>query len=272
MTLPPQTSPDTTTPCETDDYYFDNQLKRYITQFSAIFAGMKVRVGASADQESRLIRVPVVYGSMDRVVAWIKGEQTQNKPLRLPTFSTFLRSIRPAPELRKGVGQTRRQTVARNNGKPFPENVEVVRQLMPVPYVATFELNVFASNTLQHQQIMEQIFVLFDPQLQIQSSDDPLDWTQITTVTMTNIQWDVNFPAGADRRIMQSVLSFEVVFYLSGPAEYKQNYIQNILVRLAVVPTSTNFSDSQSVLDQLDEQGAIYIDLFSLSNIDIDKP
>lgn len=271
MTLPTQTSPDTTTPCETNDYYFAAQLKRYITQFSAIFAGMSVRVGVSADQESRLIRVPVVYGSMDRVVAWIKSEQTQNKPLRLPTFSTYLRSIEQAPDLRKGVGATRRSTVARNDGKPFPENVGVVHQLMPIPYRAAFELNVFASNTLQHQQIMEQLLILFDPQLQIQTSDDPYDWTQITTVTMTSIQWEVNFPAGADRRIMQSTLLFEVPLYLSGPAVFKQNYIRDILLRLAVVPSATDFSNSQSVLDQLNEQNSIYIDLFSLNNIDLEK-
>lgn len=271
MALPPQTSPDTVTPCETDDYYFAAQLKRYITQFSAIFAGLKVRVGASAGQESRLIRVPVVYGSQDRVVAWIKGEQTQNKPLRLPTMSTFLRGIRLAPELRKGVGATRRFTVARNDGNAFPENVGVVYQQMPIPYVGTFELNVFASNTLQHQQIMEQLLVLFDPQLQIQTSDDPVDWTQITTVTLQNVQWDVNFPAGADRRILQSTLQFEVVFYLAGPAEFKKQFIENIKIRLAVVPTDTNFNSTQDVLDQLDDQNTVYIDLFSLNNIDIEK-
>jgi hypothetical protein len=131
---------------------------------------------------------------------------------------------------------------------------------------------VYSSNTLQHHQIMEQIMVLFDPILQIGTSDDPLDWTQITTVELTNIQWDENMPAGADRRIIQSVLMFEVIFYLSGPAEFKANYIQSILVRLAVVPTSTDFNNSYDVLNALDEEGATYVDIFSLDNIDIEKP
>lgn len=269
MSLPPQTSPDTITPCEDDNYYFDAQFKRYITQFMAIFSELKVMVGSSADQPSRLIRVPIVYGSRDRVVAWIKGDQTQNKPLRLPAMSAFLRGIAQAPDKRKGVGQVRRNTVARNTGQPFPQNVGVVRQLMPVPYRATFELSVFASNALQHHQIMEQILTLFDPILQFQTGDDPFDWTQINTAELTNIQWEENFPTGADRRIIQSVLSFEVIIYLAGPANFRDNYIQNIKIRLAVVPTDTNFTNSYSIIDAMDAENAQYIDVFSLDNIDI---
>lgn len=272
MTQPTITSPPAQTFCEENDYYFDEQLRRYRTQFMAIFSGLKVMVGASADLPARLIRCPVIYGSRDKVVAWIKGEQTQNKPLRLPAMSAYLRSIAQAPDKRKGVGMTRRQTVALNNGEPFPNNVGVYRQLQPVPYRAVFELSVFASNTLQHDQIMEQILILFDPSVQIQTSDDPLDMTQITQVELTNINWEENFPAGADRRILQSVLFFEVIFYLSGPANFRQNYIQNIQIRLAVVPTSTDFSDSYGIIEALDEEGATYIDVFSLDNIDINKP
>jgi hypothetical protein len=266
------TSPPAETFCDDSDYYFDEQLKRYCVQFMAIFSELQVKVGASTDLPARLIKVPVVYGSRDRVVAWIKGDQTQNKPLRLPAMSAYLRSIAQAPDKRKGVGATRRQTVALNNGQPFPNNVGVYRQIQPVPYRAVFELSVYASNTLQHHQIMEQIMILFDPSVQIQTSDDPLDMTQITTVEMTNINWEENFPAGADRRVIQSVLFFEVIFYLSGPANFRQNYIDNIKVRLAVVSSATNFSDSYSVLDALNAEGATYIDLFSLNNIDINKP
>lgn len=272
MSEPTQTSPPAQTFCEDDDYYFDQQIRRYCIQFMTIFSELKVRVGASGDQPSRLIKCPVVYGSRDKVVAWIKGEQTQNKPLRLPAMSAFLRSVAQAPDKKKGIGATRRQTVALNNGQPYPNNIGVYRQIQPIPYRAVFELSVFASNSLQHQQIMEQILLLFDPSVQIQSSDDPLDMTQITTVELTNINWEENFPAGADRRVIQSVLFFEVIFYLSGPANFRQNYIQNILVRLAVVPTATDLSNSYDVLDALNAEGATYTDIFSLGNIDINKP
>jgi hypothetical protein len=68
------------------------------------------------------------------------------------------------------------------------------------------------------------------------------------------------------------VLFFEVILYLSGPANFRENYIKNVIVRLSVVPTTTNLNDSYSVLDAMTAEGATYTELFSLDSIDIDKP
>jgi hypothetical protein len=252
-------------------YYYNHQLTKYLVQFMSIFADMQVMVGANATQPSRLIKVPIIYGSRDRVVASIKADNTQNKPLRVPTFSAFLRSLSQCPDKRKGIGQTRRQTVMPLGGQ-FPTDIQVVYQYMPVPYRARFELCVYASNTDQHFQIMEQLLLLFDPILQIQTSDDPMDWTQITEVEMTDINWEENFPAGADRRIIQSTLMFDTIIYLSPPANFKQNYIANIKVRLGVVPTTTNLNNSESIIEALDTEGIPYTDLFTLANVNIEKP
>lgn len=254
-----------------DAFYYDQQLLRYVIQFMAIFANMKVQVGASASLPPRLIKVPIIYGSRDRVVAAIKGNNTQNKPLRVPTFSAILKNLEMAPQLRKGIGQTRRKTVM-PLGQPFPDGVRVVKQMMPVPYVARFDLSVYASNTDQHFQIMEQLLMLFDPIVQIQIGDDPFDWTILTTVELKNITWEETFPSLADARVIQSTLSFEVPVYLSPPAEFKKNYIADIKIRLGVVPTTTNLRNSQDVIQALDAEGAIYEDLFTLSDIDIEKP
>ena len=45
------------------------------------------------------------------------------------------------------------------------------------------------SNTDQKLQLLEQILVLFNPALEIQQNDNPVDWTTITTVELTDIQW-----------------------------------------------------------------------------------
>lgn len=251
-------------------YYYDHQFKRYITQFMAIFSDMQVEVGASATLPARLIKVPIIYGSRDRVVASIKGENTQNKPLRLPTMSAYLRTVEQAADLRKGVGQRRRQTVMPSGGE-FPKDIQVVKQFMPIPYRGRFELSVYASNSDQHFQIMEQILMIFDPVLQIQTSDDPLDWTLITSVELEGINWEENFPSQADRRVIQSTLMFEVTFYLSPPADIKKNFIANVLIRLGVVPDSTDFTHSEPVLEALDQEGIQYTDLFTLADINIEK-
>lgn len=252
-------------------YYYDYQLLRYAIQFMAIFSNMKVKVGASATLPSRLIKVPIIYGSRDRVVAAIKSDNTSNKPLRVPTMSAIIRGIEMAPTLRKGIGQVRRKTVM-PLGAEFPSGVRVVKQMMPVPYLARFDLVVYASNTDQHFQMMEQILMLFDPIVQIQLGDDPFDWTILTTVELKQITWEENFPSLAAPRVIQSSLSFECPVYLSPPADFKSNYIADIKVRLGVVPTTVNLRDSGQVIQALDAEGAIYEDLFTLADVDIEKP
>lgn len=252
-----------------DNYFYDEQLKRYIVQFMAVFAGMKVKVGTSVGQESRLIRIPIVYGSKDRVAAWVKGDNTQNKPLRLPTFSAYLRTIDLAPGRRKGIPTERRQTVLETGGV-FPTDIKVVHQMMPVPYMATFELSIFASNSDQHFQILEQILVLFDPILQFQTSDDPLDWTQINTLELRQINNEENQPAGGDRRLIQTTLSFETVVYLAAPANVKTNFIQDIKIRLGVVPTTVNLSNDGEIISYFNEQGVQYDEIFTLADVNIE--
>ena len=50
-------------------FYYDNQLKKYLLQFNAIFQDMQVSVGKNETRDERLIPVPIVVGSMDRVAA-----------------------------------------------------------------------------------------------------------------------------------------------------------------------------------------------------------
>lgn len=254
-----------------ESYYYDQQLLRYCIQFMAIFSNMRVKVGANATLPSRLIKVPILYGSRDRVVASIKADNTQNKPVRVPTMSAILRNIEMAPDLRKGIGQQRRKTVM-PLGQEFPNGIQVVQQMMPVPYRAQFELGVYASNTDQHFQMMEQILMLFDPIVQIQIGDDPFDWTIISTVELKGVNWEENFPASTDNRVIQSTLSFEVPIYLSPPAQFKKNYIADIKVRLGVVAQTVDLNNSFQVIEALNDQGVAYEDVFTLADIDINKP
>ena len=84
-------------------YYYDQQVKKYILQFMSIFAGMQVSLGTNDRSSDELISVPIMYGNRDRVVSWIKGEFTQNKPIRLPMMSAVITGIAMAPERRKAL-------------------------------------------------------------------------------------------------------------------------------------------------------------------------
>ncbi len=247
-------------------FFYNNQFRDYILQFMAIFAGLKVQVGKLEDREASLIPVQLTYGAKDRVVAHILGENTQNKPLRLPALSAYMSGIDLAPDRRKGVGVSRRE-VYMPSGGAFPNDIKTVEQLMPVPYLTMFDLSIFTSNRDEHLQILEQIFMLFDPILQIQKSDDVFDWTKITTVELAGITFEENYPAGTDRRIIQTTLQFAVPVWISVPAKIKNNYIADIQLRVGLISEST--TQSRDIIAELDDLNFEYENIFNLDDFEI---
>jgi hypothetical protein len=83
-------------------------------------------------------------------------------------------------------------------------------------------------------QILEQILVLFNPDLQIQKSDAPFDWTKLTSVELTDISNEENYPSGADRRIIQWTLTFKMPIFLSIPMGVKDDLVRKIVLQIGV--------------------------------------
>lgn len=242
-------------------FYYNEQLKKYLIQFMAIFSGMKVKVGKTETEEERLISIPVYYGSMDRVVAYMMSAHTQNKPLRIPAMSAFMTSIDLAPDRRRGIGNTNRQTYTPLGGV-VPDDVKVVKQYMPVPYWISTELQIYSSNVDQHLQCLEQILMLFDPILQIQKNDSVFDWTRITTVELTGIRHEINYPFGPNPRIIQSGLNFRFIAELSVPAEVKSQFVEDVRARIAAINIALDTANSQELIATLDNLNINY-DLFA---------
>lgn len=248
-------------------FYYDHQLKRYLTQFMAIFAGMQVAVPKKDVNDSGFISVPITHGSKDRVVAAILGKNTQTAPLKVPIMAAHMSNLNMAPELRKGIG-TERRNVSLPRGGSFPDDVEVTYQMMPVPYLATMELAIFASNQDQHMQIMEQILMLFDPIVQIQISNGTLDLARISTVELKGINFNENYPQGTQRRLIQTTLSFDMPVYISAPSNIKDNYIKDIYLRIGVV--SDVHASPDEIMAELDVEGAMYELIASADDLGID--
>jgi hypothetical protein len=238
-----------------DNYYYDEQIQRYIMQFMAIFTEMSIRTGKGGDGEITSIRVPVHYGSRDRVTASILNDNTQNNPVRLPVMSCYMNGLSMAPDRYKGVGVIRTTSYVPRGGL-IPNDITVVHQYMPVPYMTNLSLSIYTSNMSSHFQILEQILVLFDPSLQIQTSDGVFDWAKITTVELKDITFEENYPAGADRRMIVTTLSFEMPVYIAAPVRLKKDIVQDIYMRIGTV--STFGSGDQDILDQLESQGLDY--------------
>lgn len=213
-----------------NSYYHNEQFKRLITQFSSIFAGLQVLTGVREDGQKHALEVPVRYGSIDRVVAAVSNGFTQNKMMTLPVMSTYLLEVDLAPERRKGVGLTERKTIMPTGGV-FPNDLKVMERFMPIPYNLTFELAIYASNMDQMFQILEQLLIIFDPTLQIQTNDSPYDWSRNVNVELLSIQQEENYPIGTEKRMIVWTLNFKMEAWISPPMEIKENLVKKIIMR-----------------------------------------
>lgn len=213
-----------------DFYYYEGQLRSYLLQFCNIFAGMKVQTGKGECGETEFITVPIVIGSRDRVVAAINAGNTQNKPFSLPAMAANISGLSLSPT-RKGVGVVDKRTFLPAGGV-YPQDLKVVTRVMPIQYLMSVELSICASNTQQSHQILEQILMLFDPDLQIQTSDTHFDWTKLTKVELTGISNEENYPAGTDRRIINWTLNFEIPIFIAGPADIREDLVRKIIITI----------------------------------------
>jgi hypothetical protein len=94
---------------------------------------------------------------------------------------------------------------------------------MPVPYKLTLILDIWTSNTNQKMQLLEQILVLFNPALEIQSTDNYIDWTSLTTCDLQSVKWSSRIvPIGTDNPIDIATLTFTLPIWISSPAKVKK--------------------------------------------------
>jgi hypothetical protein len=221
-------------------YFYEHQIRNYILQFSAIFHGLRVKTGKGECNEEQFITVPTVVGSKDRVVAAIMAGNTQNRSFSLPIMSVHLQALAMAPERRKSPSYLD-QRVTMGVGGVFPDDLRVVKRAMPVPFNATMELSIYASNNDQMYQILEQLLVLFNPDIQIQKSDGPFDWTKLTKVELTDIANEENYPSGTERRIIQWTLTFDMPIFLSIPMGLKDDLVRKIVIQIAAGDTTPTF-------------------------------
>lgn len=249
-------------------HYYNHQIEKYYIQAMAVFAGLQVMIGKNerSPDDYKLVSVPIMNGSRDRVAGWIKGEHTQNKPLRLPMMSANISGLEMAPELRKGVGTVRRESFLPRGGV-VPDDIEVVKQYMPVPYNLTLDVSIWASNHQQRYQILEQILSVFDPDIQIQKNDALFDWTKITKMELLAITYEDNYPMGTDSRMLITTLAFVVPIWLSAPANIKSDFIKDIWVRIGAVSQAAD--TSEEMIAELDAQGIMYEQWFDGDVLDL---
>jgi hypothetical protein len=102
-------------------------------------------------------------------------------------------------------------------------NAFTIERLMPVPYKMSINLDIWTSNTNQKLQLFEQICTLFNPSLEIQSTDNYIDWTSLSVIDLDDTIWTSRtVPQGTENPIDIMTMKFSVPIWISSPAKVKK--------------------------------------------------
>ena len=69
------------------DFFYDGQIRRYVTQFMRVFIGFKYQLGGDIPEQRQ---VPVMYGDVNRMVASIIKDNSENKMSTVPRIACWL--------------------------------------------------------------------------------------------------------------------------------------------------------------------------------------
>ena len=98
-----------------------------------------------------------------------------------------------------------------------------VETFMPSPFRLEVTADIFSSNTDQQLQIMEQILYLFNPDFEIQKTDNYIDWTSLSYVELTGVTFSSRtIPVGAEAEIDVASMPFAMPIWLSRHVKVKK--------------------------------------------------
>lgn len=231
-------------------HFYDGQIRRYVTQLMRLLSNFPVRYG-----DGTIKPVPVVYGDITRQVANIIRDNSENKLPSAPRMAVYLTGLEQDRDrtqdatfinklnIKERAYDENGQEYLNQQGKNY-----TVERLMPTPYLLKANVDIWTSNTDQKLQIIEQIGVWFNPTLELQTTDNFVDWTSITTLELENINWsNRTIPVGVDSEIDVATLSFSIPIYISPPAKVKKlGVITNIITSMF----NEEFGDIESGVTQ----------------------
>lgn len=238
------------------DWWYDAQIKRYLIQLVRVFSHFEVR--EFTENGEVFNRIPVKYADSSRMVQHILRNNSENVIQSAPQITLGIQSIAMARERSQEPFYNDTQQVAErewdkqtNSYTSNQGNLYTLQRYMPSPYNLTIQVDIWTTNTDTKLQILEQLFVLFNPSIQLQTNDNPLDWANVFEIELTDIQWsNRSIPAGVDEQLDIATLTFQVPIWISPPAKVtRQKIIQRILTDVYSVDNSDNLNYDSDFYD-----------------------
>lgn len=224
-----------------NNFFYDQQIRRFLLQFARMFSNFEVEGGFDDTTGlPTIVRVPIRYGDASRQAQVILQENSRNNLPCAPMMSFYVNNLKyrradvqdPFFIDRKRIRQREwdedSQTFEQTQGNAF--NVE---RPMPVPYELDLTLDIWTTSTNMKLQLLEQILTLFNPSLEVQSTDNFLDWTSLSVVELDDVNWSSRSVPNNDDSIDIATLKFKLPIWISPPARVtKEGVIHKVIASI----------------------------------------
>ena len=211
-------------------FFYDNQVRRFLIQFAKIFSNWEVTKGKDPAGNEILVRVPVMYGDSSRQASTIIANNSASNLPSAPLITYYISGLEydqrrtqdptfiDKIQVRQRSYNSDTQSYEQVQGQAF-----TVERLMPVPYTLRITVDCWTTNYQQKLELIEQLGTLFNPSLEIQSTDNFIDWTSLSVVYQDGITFSSRvIPQGSGNPIDVLSWKFYMPIWLSNAAKLKK--------------------------------------------------
>ena len=211
-------------------FFYDNQVRRFLIQFGKIFSNWYVTKGKDPAGNEILVRVPIMYGDSSRQAATIIANNSASNLPSAPLITYYITALEydqrrtqdptfiDKVQVRQRSYNADTQSYEQVQGQAF-----TVEKLMPVPYTLRLQVDFWTTNYQQKLEIIEQLGTLFNPSLEIQSTDNYIDWTSLTVVYQDGLTFSSrSIPVGTGNPIDVMSWKFYMPIWITTASKVKK--------------------------------------------------
>jgi hypothetical protein len=222
-------------------FFYDSQIRRFIIQFGRAISGFQVEIGRDDTGQPVYATIPTRYGDASKQAATIIQENSANSLPCAPMMTYYINSLTyrradvqepyfvDRKYIRQRTWNDTTQSYENTQGNAF-----TVERHMPAPWMLGITLDIWTTNTNQKWQIFEQLSPLFNPSLELQSTDNYLDWTSLSAIELKDYNYSsrtVGQGDGTEIDIMS--YRFELPIWITMPARVsKEGVIHKIIASI----------------------------------------
>jgi hypothetical protein len=238
-------------------YFYDGQVRRFLIQFARIFSDWNVTKGNDPAGNPIIVRVPIQYGDSSRQAAVIQGNNSTSTMPSAPLITYYITGLEYDQKRTQDPYFIDKVSVRQRTYNPTTQSYEqtqgqafTVERVMPVPYTLRVSVDFWTSNYQQKLELIEQLGVLFNPSMEIQSTDNFIDWTSLSVVYQDGLAFSSRtIPQGSGNPIDIMNWKFYMPIWLSTPAKVKKlGVIHKIIASIFQGNALTDMQDDHLLL------------------------